>query len=204
MVEGELVNAKEELTLVDDWAMFDDWDSPMIPSWEDILAAKKCRYEHAIVGHMLRRLDLMHLNGRIRSADKSLRNGRCLSLDPFLRVTDFPVWLAARKIRKVDQISARDLFQKFLRTKLYWELRDELHDTPEEFEDRPYGIVFPCRGVKFMVLHTWDALQSQSGTQFRFEQGPGAPVCVLEKLDDFLKAVQAFELPIKGRDENGH
>ena len=204
MLEGELVNAKEELTLVDDWAMFDDWDSPMIPSWEDILAAKKCRYEHAIVGHMLRRLDLMHLNGRILSAGKSLRNGRCLSLDPFYNVTDFPVWLAALKIRKLFQISVKNLFQDFCRTALYKEFQDARWDIPKEFQDRPYGIVFPCRGVKFMVLHTWDALQSQSGTQFRFEQGPGAPVCVLEKLDDFLKAVQAFELPIKGRDENGH
>ena len=111
MLEGELINAKEELTMVYDWAMFEDWASPMIPSWEDVLTAKLCRYEHATVSFILRRLDLMHLDGCIRSEDMSFRNGRCLSLAPFYNVTDFPVWLAARKIRKLFQISAKNLFQ---------------------------------------------------------------------------------------------
>jgi hypothetical protein len=159
-----------------------------MPTWEEIAADKQDTYETAVVRHIANKIG-QPIAG-IKAADPAGEGG--LTMEALHECVGLPVWLAARRIEKLDNLEL-DLEKRPTKTKVWQEFQDIFDDLPEEFhETQRVGLIFwwPRHG-KYFILHN-RSYEDAFGKWGRFLRLEGE-LHILEKLDFFLEALGPME-----------
>lgn len=151
----------------------------------DTKAAQQRRWEHRVVGTMLKHYGLLRQASSMAAEIRERTGQGRLTFEIFRQFhPSFPTWLTAEKVPYVHQITMSDFIKGFKKTKLFKAYVDSETNSPEwVYEGGHHGLVFEWLHVcPMMILHNNYRSMRESETVIFH------PI----KLHDQLMAIQSF------------
>jgi hypothetical protein len=159
-----------------------------LPGPEFYERERQCRYEEAVVKHILKRFDLMEVAKVLwKRRKKNDGFGRLASAD-LQAATGFPIWLVTRWIRLTQQHSLANLILHLPSGFILESLQQAKCEASEQCPTSPFGVVFPAAGAKFMVAHNWRHTLRSGVTRIEIPIGRRRTL-ILEELNTLLDAL---------------
>lgn len=164
---------------------------------EDLIEERKVMtrdaYEERVVKKILAKAGLESIARELALQAKDLTGKARVSVAGFRAMyPSFPIWLEARKIGNMHEVTFKELFGKFTSTRVYktWsELRDQAP------EDKPFGLIFDWPSVPGtqMIIHNDDLPTTPDDHAVRIERRIDekfeTQIITIEQLDACLSRI---------------
>lgn len=163
-------------------------------STDDYRVNASWQWEEQIVSRLLTVYGLTKAKWPMLDAQERRSGVKRLTLEDFYRFfPEFPVYLAASYLYKVEQnVTVPKIFQRFEKTQLFKEYDKAADTLPEEFYDRPFGIVVRWPYFKNgLVLH--DASVDITAEGVRMFYHANNRCLVLESFDSLLAGLSEVD-----------
>lgn len=163
-------------------------------STDDYQVEASWRWEEQVVSRLLTVFGLTKAKWPMLKAQEEATGVKRLTmLDFYCRFPDFPVFLVASSIYKVDQnVTVQKLFQRFEKTQLYREFENAADLMPEEFADKPFGVVVRWPYLKNgLVVH--DAAVDVVADGMRMLYHKNRRCIVIESFDNLLSGLPPID-----------
>ena len=148
------------------------------------------RFEDRCVRYVLGHYGLASYRKKLIARQRELNGNRNLSFYQFMEeFGDFPVYLAASKIRNITQdCTIENLFNRF-RTRQFVKRYEELAETiPDEHQAKPFGLIVAWPKLnRGLILH--DTVADIQNNGFRMFWRHGRKTLCIESFKKFLEAL---------------
>lgn len=168
---------------------------PSYPLDESGAAAKQRRWEHRVVGRLLKQFGLLSLSPTMCDMARERCGLRRLTVEAFLHFApDFPVWLVARKLDNLHRMPLETFSRKgFLKSKIYKAYRLAEEDSADvhlaEGKGGRLALVFEWLHFEpALVVHNYYHAVEGGECVFRVD-APNGERLALQPLDVFLSSL---------------